>query len=76
MRLSARRLEALIEAAGRGIDEWEAEDDDETNGDIEAAREGLRYLYEIRRKREVAKVAFRNATDEEKAAVIAWARKA
>jgi DNA-binding FadR family transcriptional regulator len=50
--------------------------EEQTEEDIEAAREGLRYLYEIRRKREVAKVAFRNATDEEKAAIIAWARKA
>ena len=76
MRLSTRRLEALILAAGRGIDEWEAEDDSSTSGDIEAALEGVDYLHEILRKREVAKVAFRNATEQEKAAVIAWARKA
>jgi hypothetical protein len=77
MRLSTRRLEALIQAARRGIDEWEAEDDDEMNGDIEAALEGLDYLHEILRNRQQEeKVTFRDATEQEKAAVIAWARKA
>lgn len=49
MRLSTRRLEALLEAAGRGIDEWESEEDDDKP--IEAAREALYVLYARLRKR-------------------------
>lgn len=50
MRLSTRRLEALLEAAGRGIDEWES-DEWASDKPIEAAREGLRVLYAVLRKR-------------------------
>lgn len=49
MRLSTRRLEALLDAASRGIDEWET--DEEQDAPIEAAREGLKVLYEVLRKR-------------------------
>lgn len=49
MRLSTRRLEALLEAAGRGIDEWEA--DEEHDQPIDAAKEAADVLYEVLRKR-------------------------
>lgn len=48
MRLSTRHLEALLEAAIRGIDEWEIEEDDQP---IEAAKEAADVLYAIVRKR-------------------------
>lgn len=49
MRLSTRRLEALLHAASRGIDEWECEEEHDTP--IDAAQEGLQVLYAVLRKR-------------------------
>ena len=50
MRMSVRRLEALISCAGRGIEEIEADDNvcnySEVVAEIQAAREALWYLHE------------------------------
>lgn len=50
MRMSVRRLEALISCAGRGIDEIETDDNDcndpKVMAEIQAAREALWYLHE------------------------------
>lgn len=51
MRLSKRRLEAVISAASRGIDEWEEDEWSAEDEDIQAASEGLACLRAMLRKR-------------------------
>ena len=53
-RLSTKRLEAVIEAASRGIDEMEMEGD-RTEAEIAVAMAGLEALHALLRKRNESK---------------------
>lgn len=51
-RMSMKRLEALIEVAGRGWDEWEMEDDGTHDQDtMNAAKEAIWILHDWKDKR-------------------------
>lgn len=52
-RMSMKRLEALIEAAGRGVDEWECEDNflERDKDTINAALEAIYILHDWKHKR-------------------------
>ena len=50
--MSMKRLEALIEAAGRGVDEWEVEIDWSHDQDtLNAAKEAIWILHQWKDKR-------------------------
>ena len=53
-RLSTKRLEAVIDAASRGIDEWETEGE-RTEAEIAVAEAGLQALVALLRKRNESK---------------------
>jgi hypothetical protein len=54
MRMSTRRLRAVIDAAGRGLDEWDMDGEGDPQK-IEAASEGYKCLLrELRRREEGA----------------------
>lgn len=83
MKMSKRRLDALIAAASRGVDELEFDLDDVADEDraemretIEAAYEGLDYLIAWRSEmNQPKKVEPRMSREEKKAAAIAEAMK-
>lgn len=50
--MSMKRLEALIDVAGRGFDEWETEDDGTHDQDtMNAAKEAIWILHDWKDKR-------------------------
>lgn len=53
-RLSTKRLEAVIQAANRGIDEWEMEGEC-SEAELAVAMEGLQALHALLRKRNESK---------------------
>jgi len=50
-KMSMKRLEALIEAAGRGVDGWECEDDLSQKDTMNAALEAIYILHDWKDKR-------------------------